>query len=338
MKPALAALLLWPALILLTGCGERREAPELIAEPVVLDPADPDRSEVGELVYRGGLVLSSDEERFGGISAIEISRDGSHILALSDRGAWFTFSLSHDQDARLAGAHGLRIHDLLDADGRALSGPDADAEGLAPLGGGRYAVSFERNHRIEVYDLGEDWAQLDSAYAEPFPTPPGAERLRDNAGLEALVPLDDGALLAGIELPIIDGRPHTFWRLEDGEATAQAVRLEPGFGLTALARVPEDAPQRPGALLAVERFWSRDIGNRIRVSILAEQDGSGSGELTGRPELLAELTPDMTVDNIEGLAIAVVNGEARLFLIADDNFNARQRTLLLSFALTGRAS
>jgi hypothetical protein len=39
--------------------------------------------------------------------------------------------------------------------------------------------------------------------------------------------------------------------------------------------------------------------------------------------LLAEITPDMTVDNIEAIAVIEIAGETRLFLMSDDNFNAR---------------
>ena len=41
----------------------------------------------------------------------------------------------------------------------------------------------------------------------------------------------------------------------------------------------------------------------------------------------------MTVDNLEGAALATVNGETRLFLLSDDNYNPAQQTLLLSFAI-----
>jgi hypothetical protein len=39
------------------------------------------------------------------------------------------------------------------------------------------------------------------------------------------------------------------------------------------------------------------------------------------------------VDNFEAAATAVINGETRLFILSDDNFNASQRSLLLSFAV-----
>ena len=63
---------------------------------------------------------------------------------------------------------------------------------------------------------------------------------------------------------------------------------------------------------------------------------AAAGEAALEPALLAELTEDMTVDNFEGMTVTEVNGETRLFLISDDNFNEAQRTLLLSFAIEPR--
>src|SRR5262245_12804284 len=42
----------------------------------------------GKLEYRGGVILSSDDERFGGFSGLAISADGRAILAVSDEGWW----------------------------------------------------------------------------------------------------------------------------------------------------------------------------------------------------------------------------------------------------------
>lgn len=87
-----------------------------------------------------------------------------------------------------------------------------------------------------------------------------------------------------------------------------------------------------GQLLAVQRFWRRDVGNRIRISRISE---AAILDPRNRPaaDLLAEITPDMTVDNIEGAAVVTVDGRQRLYLLSDDNFNASQRTLLMSFDL-----
>ena len=328
-----AALL--PLALALAACGAPQAGSiDIETEPVPLFPDDPGRMRIGALEYAGGLVLESDHPRFGGWSALEVTPDGTRLLALSDQGAWLTAGLAYDGDDALAGLGGAMIAPMLGVDGEPLraGAGEADAEGLAPLGGGDYAVSFERDHRVLRYALGEDWSGIETAIPEPWAAPPGVDRLRANAGLEALAPASGAAregasLWAAVEDPIVDGQPHTVWRLSEDDAQALSVRVEPGFGLTALARRPE------GGLIAIQRFWSREVGNRIRILTLDDDAFSENGpvDLAGGPQLLAELTPEMTVDNIEGAAVAVIDGEARLFLISDDNFNDAQRTLLLSF-------
>jgi YD repeat-containing protein len=315
--------------LLVAACTEAETGSTLTAEPVALFPDDPGRERVGALRYTGGLVLSSDDDRFGGWSAIEVSEDGARLLALSDNASWMTARFAYDGDGRLSGLTDIDITPMLDSDGRLLEGDAADAEGLAPLGGGSYAVSFERQHRIERYEIGADWSAIATAAAEPLPAPPGAERLRNNAGIEALA-VSGEALWAGVEYPLVEGQPYTLWRFDPADETAApralALALTAGFGLTALA------PDGEGGLFVVERFYARNVGNRIRIGRLSvETLNEGSGPIM--PELVAEISPEMTVDNIEAIALAEVDGEPRLFLMSDDNFNARQRTILLSFAL-----
>ena len=45
--------------------------------------ANPSRTRFGALEFRGGLELTSKDQRFGGISALHMAADGSHFLALT---------------------------------------------------------------------------------------------------------------------------------------------------------------------------------------------------------------------------------------------------------------
>lgn len=322
----LGRALLTAGLVLLAACGEGEDALIVTAESVALFPDDPGRRNLGDLAYAGGLVLTGEGARFGGWSGLEVSPDGQRLLAISDDAIWLTASLVYDSNGDLVGLRGVQSAPMLGPDGDPLAGEQADAEGLAPLGEGRYAVSFEREHRIALYDIGQDWSRIGTALPEPWNAPPGLDRLRPNGGMEALARSDDG-LWVGIEYPIVDGQPHTIWHVSETEANARSLRLKAGFGLTGLARLDE------AALVAVQRSWSRETGNRILVTRIAEA-GLSSGEALDAEageHIIAELTPDITVDNIEGVAMAAVEGERRLFLISDDNFNPDQRTLLLSF-------
>ena len=51
---------------------------------------------------------------------------------------------------------------------------------------------------------------------------------------------------------------------------------------------------------------------------------------------LAQITPPLSVDNFEGLAVFPdERGGTIIYILSDDNFNPFQRTLLLQFRLPG---
>ena len=308
--------------------------PAVTAEPVALFPNDPGRRGLGALRYAGGVALSSQAEQFGGWSAMEVSADGAGLLAVSDSASWLSAQLVYDDNGDLVGLEGAVISAMLDETGVPLTGGRADAEGLADLGDGRYAVSFEREHRIAAYDIGQDGSRAAQARPEALPAPPGADRLRANAGAEAMARIGD-ALWVGIEDPIVDGQPGTLWRYDltrlDTPPQSLAVTLTPGFGLTGLS------PDGAGGLLVVERFWAREVGNRIKIARLPASTLQ-AGDAPVSPEPLAMFEPSMTVDNFEAIALSRRAGESRIFVMSDDNFNDAQRTLLLSFVWTEPAA
>lgn len=298
------------------------------ATPVPLYPDDPARTDLDALVYRGGLVLTSDDPAFGGFSAIGMSEDGTRLVAVSDRGHWLTADLVFGEDDTPLGVENARMAPLLSVSGEPLTGNMADAEGLAYRGDGVWLVSFERNHRVKAYAIGTGGEFIGTAIPERLAHPPGAENFAENGSLEALA-VQSGFAWVGVEYPRLDGT-HTVIRYDldrpDEKPGVYAIRLTPGFGLVAFAELGA------GALLAVERFFMRGIGNRIRISRISEAAiiaPLGQGEV----EWLALMTPEMTVDNMEGAAVAAREGRQRLFLISDDNYSAGQRTLLMSFDL-----
>ena len=329
-------VLLAGVLALTAACGaqagdardtERAVTIEAVAVP--LYPDQPERRDAGALTYRGGLVLTSDDPAFGGFSALELSADGTRLLAVSDRGQWLVADILHDETGAPSGLGNARMAPLRDADGAPFRGRWADAEGLARWAEGVYLVSFERHHRVESYHLGADWSGTGSARATRLPPPPGADDLPDNGSLEALA-VQSGFAWVGVEYPQGVTGVHKVFRYDlsdpGAEATEHRVQLAAGFGLVAFAELGE------GQLLAVQRFWRRDVGNRIRISRITE---AAILDLRNRPEaeFLGEITPDMTVDNIEAAAMVTIDGRQRLYLLSDDNFSASQRTLLMSFDL-----
>jgi hypothetical protein len=315
-----------PLLLLLAACAPADTAGAPADTAVALHPDAPERRDLGALHYRGGLHLEHEDVRFGGISALHASADGSRFIAVSDRAFWIAGRLEWTTEGDLAAAQIETIAPLLSREGAALEGEAGDSEAIAHLGEGRFAVSFERRHRINLYDLGPNWTALD-APGQTLPAPEARSGFENNGGMEGLTALEDGALLAGVESAEDGARQ--LW-MSTGDAWRR-IRLaaEPDFGLTALEA--HDA-----SIYALERAWSRETGNRIRILRLpaAALDDALDSETLIEPELLGALTREQTVDNFEALSVFAREEERILLIASDDNFSDRQRTLLMAFSVS----
>ena len=301
------------------------------AEPVAvrstsvpLNPQDPRQRVVGRLEYRGGLHLVSDDPRFGGISSLRVLPDGQRLAAVTDEGWWVSARLVH-RERRLVGIEDVEVGPLLGPDGKAPEGKDSrDAESLALLPDGEFIVGFEREHRLLRYPAGTG---RPDGIPVPCTAPPGLENAPFNGGIEALVALRGGGLLALTEYWIEKdqvvgwtGGPNAWKRL--------GMRFD-------LALRPSDGALLPkGDVLILERAYNpqRGIVN-VRIRQVGREKIRPGSALGGR--LVAEFAPPVTLDNYEGIsAVRDESGETHVYLVSDDNFNhAQQRTLLLKFAL-----
>ncbi|HYN04794.1 MAG TPA: esterase-like activity of phytase family protein [Vicinamibacteria bacterium] len=294
------------------------------ATSVPLNPQDPRQHVVGRLEYRGGLHLVSDDPRFGGISSLQVLPDGQRLAAVTDEGRWVSARLVH-RDRRLVGIEDVEIGPLLGPDGKAPEGKDSrDAESLALLPDGEFIVGFEREHRLLRYPAGTGRPDGTPVLC---PAPPGLEGAPFNGGIEALVALRGGGLLALTEYWIEEdqvvgwtGGPNAWKRL--------GMRFE-------LALRPSDGALLPkGDVLILERAYNPQRGVvKVRIRQVGREKIRPGSALRGR--LVAEFAPPVTLDNYEGIsAVGDESGETHVYLVSDDNFNpAQQRTLLLMFAL-----
>lgn len=172
---------------------------------VPLAPEEPTRQTAGVLEYRGGIRLTSPDDRFGGLSGLRISTDASRFIAVSDGGWWVTGSLIFDESGWLRGVERAEIQPLTGEEGLPLKGKAwTDAESVEFTGSG-LLVSFERRHRIWRYPGGNFAIPSVDAQAIPTPSPPELSQAPDNGGLEAIVVLDDHNLLAITEKFATDG-------------------------------------------------------------------------------------------------------------------------------------
>tara|TARA_R110000868_G_scaffold53744_6_gene168610 strand:+ start:5953 stop:6942 length:990 start_codon:yes stop_codon:yes gene_type:complete len=299
--------------------------PSLSVTAVELFRSPSSSTRLGALDWRGGIEIEHLDERFGGLSAIDVSSNGNRLLAVSDSAWWVTSQLRWSDNGELDGVSDLVIESMRDESGAHLEDERGDSEGLAALGNGRWAVSFEREHRIWAYDLGADWSGTASALPEPISRPQPAGAIANNGGMEALTLLDDGQLLVGIEDPIDPEPDYDLWQMnEHGGWHRTGLAGVPEFGLTGMATLDHE-------VYALERAYSPDVGNRIRIIRFAEAE-LAMGRVI-EPEVLGELGPDTIADNFEGITAFRRGGETILLIVSDDNYNPRQRTLLLAFAV-----
>ncbi|WP_247881216.1 esterase-like activity of phytase family protein [Skermanella sp. TT6] len=291
---------------------------------VRLDDSRPDRRDIGSLRYRGGVALTDPDPEFGGLSGIEVDPDGRRFVAISDRGKVITGNIDYDDEGDLAGVRGITVAPLLDIDGKQAEGNRADAEGLARLPDGRWAVSFERWHRVELYASNPDGPV--TRPLPKLPRPPGIRSAEGNSGPEALAALPDGRMLV-----IEEG--------SDDKAGFSRAWLGGADGWESLSYRGK-APYRPtdaailpdGDLVVVERRASILGGFGARIVRVPGASIEAGAELSGTE--LAVLEPPVTTDNFEGISVvATPDGRTLLYLVSDDNLWGFQRTLLMMFEI-----
>ena len=286
----------------------------IVAQPVPFDEADPGRRRAGALTFLRGWALSSDDPRFGGISAMQVE-DG-RVTAISDAGVLLHFRLPSR-----AGRQTLQVQPLPQSAGADKASHDTEA---MLLRGGEAWVAFERQNAIVRFRRG-DWRA--EAAAQPAPM----RRWRGNSGPEAMVRLGDGRFLIFSEGRDDDDRFSDVALLagDPAEAVTPAAALRyrrlPGFRVTDAALLPD------GRLLILNRRigWLGGFTARL---VVAETRGLRAGAILEGREIAALAAP-LTVDNMEALSVAVERGRTVVRLASDDNFMALQRTLLLEFAL-----
>lgn len=282
------------------------------------DPVSPeDQSAFDDRLTGLSLVgiwsLTSGRDEFGGLSGLVVSESGD-LMAVSDQGQFIILPTDRETGAP---AESGRIAAMRGEDGVPLAGKtQGDAEGLAMRDGVAF-VSFERDHRVSAFDLqGCRGAAREVILSRLNPIVAGVE-LPNNRGPEGLAIMRDGSMRVGIEARdtgnAVSGKLMTDGSLGDViETSPPAFQLLTGID------------HRDGLTAIVYRAYDPVRGNRISFTI----DRAGTEVASGG------LKPPEPVDNIEGIALGPLNdGKRRLWLISDDNFNPRQRTLLFAFEL-----
>lgn len=266
---------------------------------------------LAEAQFVGSYHWTSHDDRFGGLSGIELSDDGATLIALSDRGHFFYAEVRRENG---------QITEIDAYAPQHLTGPGAepfppslnDSEGLAVGPDGAIYVSFEWTHGIRRFHA------IDQPPG-PLMTARDFNAFQDNASLEALAIGPDGALYTIPERSGLASRPFPVFRLLDQKWDQPFDIPRRGPYLIAGADIGPD-----GMLYVLERdFVGIGFRNRIRRFAL---DGSGE-------ETLLE-TGLRTHDNLEGLSVWHDGTDLRLTMVSDDNFRSFQRTEVVEYRLT----
>ena len=299
---------------------------EIHAQPLFdFDLRDPSRSSFGDLKYRGGLVLSSPDENFGGISALRVQPDGAGFLAATDRGFWLRGRIVYD---------GNRPSEIVDAEVRPIFDPEGnpydrlDVESIAEDGNIVYA-GVERINSILRFDCGSLGFL---ARGQPIAVPPAIRDWPGNQSLEAMVfvpreyPLGGALIVLSEYGPGASGSAQAF--LIGGPMPGMfMVKRSDGYDISDAALILS------GDLLLLERKYSYEDGASMRIRRIPLEEIKPGALLDGR--ILIEADKNFQIDNMEAIGVhRASSGETVITLMSDDNFSSAQRTILLQFALT----
>ena len=245
-----------------------------------------------------------------------------------DTGHWLTGAIERDQEGRLKGISGAMITPMRDRAGRTHEGKGAmDAEGLA-LRDGEVLVSFEQNHRVDVYPE-PDFATSPPKGSLPILIP--RKELRGNRGLEALMIAPAASPLAGAAVVVaersLDGDGNLLAAILDGPLKGRfAVRHYDDFDVSDGVFLPD------GDLLLLERRFDLAHGIGMRLRRIAGSDIRPGVVVDGK--VIFEANANDQIDNMEGIdAYSAADGSIHLILVSDDNHSILQRNLMLEFRL-----
>jgi hypothetical protein len=293
---------------------------------------DPSKINFGKLEFRGGLVLTSKNETFGGISGIHIEPDGARFLAVTDQGAWLRGRIVYE-DEKPVGIADAEIAPILGQDGKPLARHGwYDVESLTYEDGRAY-IGIERANKIVRFDYSRSGLL---ARGQAIAVPPDFKTFSYNKSLECLTAPPKGAALTGNLIAVTEhsldaaGNHRAFVlnrHEKNGDAVVRfSVKRSDDFDVSDCTILP------PNDLLLLERRYSPLRGVAMRIRHIALADIKEGAVLDGLSLIEADL--GYQIDNMEGIAVhRSARGETIITLVSDDNFSFLERTLLLQFVL-----
>ncbi len=275
---------------LLEAVPDRRAEPPAVAT-LTLAPIDISDAQLPPLALVGAWRLTSSEPRVGGISGIAV--DGEDLVALTDAGVALRFPKRPRPQMQ------VQVADLPTGPGNERFKFNRDSEAILrdPQGRGWW-IAFENREELWLYEPSLNRALKRIAV-------PGVG-VSENSGIEGLAG-GAGRILAfpeggGTALAWSAGR----WR---------QLRLDRSTPVSDAVQIDERS------LILVERRLT-PAGFR-NVLALVRADGAMFRTMWRKP------LPVGWRDNVEAVAAEPIAGGYRLWIMTDDNFHPRQRTVLV---------
>ena len=252
----------------------------------------------------------------GGWSGLEVSADGTRFWAVHDNGGWARGHLDRASSGEPKAATLDALGPLLDGRGYPLVPPFQDSEGLTLDSEGRFAVSFEWQHRVWRYNTLEGPA-VELRPARRFAGWGG------NSGPEALAVDRLGGLITFRERSTTLHAPEQTYRYLGGR-WRPGPAFPPGRHWSAVG-----ADIGPDGLLYIleRRFRFLGFANRIRRMDLTAPDPAATVETLFH-------TPLGRYGNLEGLGLwQDPKGRLRALMVSDNNLMFFQREHLVEVIL-----
>jgi hypothetical protein len=283
------------------------------------------------LIFRGGLELHSATDTFGGLSAIGFTGPDGKLVMVSDRGHFVSGRLLYDEAGAPLALAGVTIDPIQNSKGADLPRAFArDAEGLTvierPDNNSVVRIGFENLTRVADYHLENG---VPTGPATEVAIPDWLTQTRTNQSLEAVCLAPAASPIAGSTLLLTEGvidndGNHSGWLLGKSDKGPLSYRSGDGTDPSDCAFLPN------GDLLVLERGVSL-ISFAVRLVRIKAADVKPGANMSG-DVLFSGVGGDL--DNMEGIAVhQAPDGETRIAMVSDDNFNDWERSLLLEFSL-----
>ena len=269
-----------------------------------------------ELNLFGSKILKYEDDDFGGISGLTISKNGENFVMISDKSFFFKGKIVRDNLNKITDLKILEKGKLSSSKGEILTGKNIDSESIVKINRNGYYISFESNNRIMYHETLKSPGKF-------MPKHSDFNKLLFNDGIEALAIKENGELYAIPELPPNGKDYHPIYKFNNNEwSIIDEIKIDQGFKVVDAEMIDDKN------LITLERKFSFYDGFKIRLRrIIFEKNNIKNSEI------LLESLP-WEYYNFEGLSKWKDNdGKIHLTLISDNQFSPLLKTEIREFIL-----